>query len=198
MARVVVLLVFLGIGVTFNGAYDLYVQAGASSEPTTISMTELKKGIPPNRNLIVTGGEPVIQDGVHYYESRSGSKEEGSDAWFIPIRNRIPSERRSGTPEILLRITEEGMAVLKSNQTFNADSIHGIRVPHHELKTRVSGFLNQKYGLGAANEMLILEYEKKVTGIWPGLAKIVGGVAFITASILLPSFLKRQKSRSRI
>src|SRR6266576_668725 len=60
MARIALLLIVGGLYLICSGCYDLFVQAGASRQPTTVSVAELEKSVPANRHLIVSGGRPVL------------------------------------------------------------------------------------------------------------------------------------------
>src|SRR4051794_23629336 len=72
---------------------------------------------------------------------------------------------------------------LRKGKLFSSEAVRGLRMTHWELEKKAEQVLAERYGAAAVKKMLILEYEKKVTGILPGLGQRFAGVVF---RLLLP------------
>ena len=98
MARLTLILFVAGVYLIGSGCYDLYVQAGTSRQPTTVSVAELEKNLPPNRHLIVTGGRAITATAVTFYKTKWGTKVSGSEILFIPIADTSKTAADGATP----------------------------------------------------------------------------------------------------
>ena len=200
MSRILVLIFLGGIGLIFMGAYDFFIQVGTSSNPTTVSIAKLEKAVPANRHLIVTGGQAMIDDAVVYYKRRRSVKVPGSEIYFIPIQDASLAAYRSLAPSLLVRITDPQMSAIKEGKTFDANAIHGVRMTNWDLDGKAEDLLAKRYGQASVKKMVIVEYEKAVTGIKSGLAQMFGGVVCIAGSVVLSALtdaLRRWRRRGQ-
>ena len=196
MSRLFGLILLGGIGLVVMGAYDFFIQAGTSSNPTTVSIAQLERAVPSNRHLIITGGQAMANDAVVYYKTRHYAKVAGSEVYFIPIQDASLAAYRSLTPPLLVRITEAQMDAIKKGKAFDADSIHGVRMTHWDLDGKAEDLLAKRYGEAAVKKMVILEYEKAVTGIGSGIGQMFGGAACIVGAVMLAGLTNRSKRAS--
>src|SRR5437879_12308257 len=113
MARLAVILFLAGLYLISSGGYDLFIQAGTSRRPNTVSVAELEKIVPDNRHLVVTGGRPVRATAVTFYKTKWGTKVSGSEILFIPIADASAAGAVGSTPSILLRIAEDQLNAAK-------------------------------------------------------------------------------------
>jgi hypothetical protein len=171
-----------GVGLIVMGAYG-FIQAGTSSAPTTVSIADLERAVPSNRNLIVTGGRALVNDAVVYYETRRYSKVAGSEAHFVPIQDASLAAYHSLTPPLLLRISEAQMDAIKKGKVFDARAIHGLRMTHWDLEGKARDLQTRRYGEAAVKKMVILEYEKEVTGIGSLGQMLLGAVCIVGAVV---------------
>jgi hypothetical protein len=192
MSRIFLFLIIGGICLLAKGAYECFIQAGTKEKPTTVSIAELERSVPFNRHLIVTGGKAVFNEGIVYYETRRNVKVTGSEVYFIPIQDISLAAYPSLTPPLLVRITGYQMDALKKKD-FSLDLIHGIRMTHLDLEDKAENLLTERYGEGAVKNMVILEYEKAVTGIRDGFNHMLGGVACIFGAVMLAGLINRSK-----
>ncbi len=192
MVRLALLFFLGGPYLIGSGGYDLYVQSGASRQPTTVSVAELEKNIPSNRHLVVTGGRPVMSTAVKFYKTKWGTKVSGSEILFIPIANASTTNLENATPAILLRVTEDQLNAAKAGKKLNFPAIEGVRTTSMDLEGKARGHLLEAYGQAAVDRMIILDYHGSV-GMGAGLGKVVGGIAMTGA--VVAGFLISQKSK---
>jgi len=179
MKRFIGLLLIGGVGLIVMGAYGFFIQAGTSSTPTIVSIADLERAAPSNRQLIVTGGRALVNDAVVYYETRRHAMVAGSEAHFIPIQDASLAEYQSLTPPLLLRITEAQMDVIKKGKVFDPRAIPGVRMTHWDLEGNARDLLTKRYGEAVVKNMVDLQYEPEVTGIGGGLGQMLLGAVCI-------------------
>src|SRR2546425_8753208 len=136
MKRFFELLLIVGVGLIVMGAYGFFIGPGTSSTPTIVSIADLERSAPSNRQLIVTGVRALVNDAVLYYETRRYEKVAGSEAHFIPIQDASLAAYYSPTPPLLLRITEAQMDAINNGKVFDARAIHGVRMTHWDLESK--------------------------------------------------------------
>ena len=192
MARIALILFVAGLFLIGSACYDLFVQAGTSRQPTTISVAELEKDVPANRHLIVTGGRPVAASAVKYYKTQWGTKVSGSEILFIPIANASATASSISTPSILLRVTEEQIDAAKAGKKVNFKAIEGIRTSSMDLESKARERLVATYGKDAVDRMIILSYHGAI-GMGPALGKLAGGVALVGITVGAFIFLRKRK-----
>jgi hypothetical protein len=180
MVRLGLLLLLAGLYLIGSGGYDLFVQAGTSREPTTVSVGELEKGVPANRHLIVTGGRPVSAAAVKYYRTQWGTKVSGSEILFIPIADASSDTADHSTPSILLRVTEDQVEAAKAGKKINFHAVEGIRTTSMDLESKARQRLVERYGKEAVDRMTILVYHGSI-GMGTALGKLAGGVVMVGA-----------------
>ena len=161
------------------GAYGLFLGPGTFNAPTIVSIADLERAVPSNRQLIVTGGRALVNDAVVYYETRRYAKVAGSEAHFIPIQDASLAGYQSLTPPLLLRITEAQMDVMKKGKVFDPRAIHGVRMTHWDLEGNARDLLTKRYGEAAVERMVNLQDEEEVTGIGGCLGQIFLGTVCI-------------------
>ena len=188
------LLLVGGVSLIVMGAYDFFIQAGTPSTPTTISIADLERADPSNRQLIVTGGRALVNDAVVYYETRRHEKVAGSEAHFIPIQDASLPAYHSLTPPLLLRISEAQMDAIKKGRVFDARAIHGARMTRWDLEGEVRELQTKRYGEAAVKKMAILEYEKEVTGIGGALGQMFLGAVCIVGAVVFAGLTKQVKN----
>lgn len=190
-----------GISLVALGVYDLNLIKTQNQHPTTVSIAELEQAIPSNPNLIVTGGQPMLDDEiVRSYQIRrrrygGGSKVAGSEVYFIPIQDTSLAAYSSFTPPLLVLIKESQLNAIK-----DFDSIHGFRIAHWNLASEARDLLIEKYGQEAFKKMIILEHEKTSIGsianirLAIGFGKLVCGAASIigVVMVLVTPFLEHK------
>jgi len=179
MKRFFGLLLIGGVSLIVIGAYGFFIQAGTSSTPTIVSIADLERAAPSNRQLIVTGGRALVNDAVVYYETRRQAKVAGSEAHFIPIQDASLADYQSLTPPVLLRITEAQMDVIKKGKVFDPRAIHGVRMTHWDLEGNARDLLTKRYGEAVVKNMVDLQFEQEVTGIGGALGQMFVGAACI-------------------
>jgi hypothetical protein len=192
MTRFFGLLLIGGVGLIVMGAYGFFIEDDASSTPTTVSIADLEKAVPSNRNLIVTGGRALVNDAVVYYETRRDAKIAGSEAHFVPIQDASLAAYHSLTPPLLLRISEAQMDAIKNGKVFDARAIHGVRMTHWDLEGKARDLQTKRYGEAAVKKMVILEYEKEVTGIGD-LGQMFLGAVCIVGAVVCAGLTKQVK-----
>lgn len=175
------------------GAYDCFIQAGTQDKPTKVSIAELERSVPFNRHLIVTGGKAMLNEAIVYYEMRHQVKVTGSEVYFIPIQEVSLAAYPSLTPPLLVRISEYQLEDLKKEKDLFIDPIHGIRMTHWDLEGKAENLLAEKYGDAAVKNMVILEYNKAVTGIRDGLNQILGGAACVFGTVMLARSMNKNQ-----
>ena len=195
LTRFLGLLLIGGVGLIVIGVYDFFIQAGTASKATTVTVAVLERGVPSNRHLIVTGGRALVDEAVTYYKTRRHFKVAGSEVYFIPIQDASLASYRSLTPPLLLRITEEQMEAIKEGKAFDPGSLHGVRMTHWDLESKAEDLLAKRYGETAVKRMVILDYEKEVTGVGSGLGQVLWGVLVIGAVIWFGKFANKPESR---
>jgi hypothetical protein len=195
MARLALILFIVGIYLICSGGYELYLQAGTSRQPTTVSIAELEKSVPSNRHLVVTGGRAVSAAAVTFYKSKWGTKVSGSEILFIPIQDAATSVSNLATPAILLRVTEDQINAAKAGQKINFQSIEGVRTTSMDLEDKARQRLVETYGDAAVDKMIILNYHGDV-GIAAPLGKFAGGVVIVGGMIGAFIFSRRSKQPS--
>jgi hypothetical protein len=159
MNRFIFIAFIVGVYLTISGGYDTWIQFGTSSKPTTISVAELTNHIPDNRNLNITDSCFLESEAVTYYRTSHYRKIEGSEITFIPI---IPDSYSEGseTPKVLLKITDEKMKEVKDLSSVDRKSFFGIRKTHFDMENKVKDFLEDHFGKGSTDNMIIIEYGK--------------------------------------
>ena len=186
-------LLFGGVALIVTGAYGLFMPAGTSSAPTTVSIANLERTAPTDRQLIVTGGRALVNDAVVYYETRQYAKVAGSEAHFIPIQDTSPAAYYSPTPTLLLRITEPQMDAIKKGRGFDPRVIHGVRMTRSDLESKTRDLLTRRYGEAVVNKMVNLQYEDEATGIGGGLGQMFLGAVCIVGAVLFAGLQTRQR-----
>jgi hypothetical protein len=176
MLKLAFILFVAGLYLIGSGCYDLFLQAGTSRQPTTVSVAELEKGVPANRHLVVTGGRPITATAVTFYKSKWGTKVSGSEIVFIPIADASTAGSDHSTPSILLRATEDQLDAAKAGEKINFQAVEGIRTTSMDLEDKARRRLVETYGQAAVDRMIILNYHGTI-GIATGLGKLAGGVA---------------------
>jgi len=192
MKRFFGLLLIGGVGLIVMGAYGFFIQAGTSSTPTIVSIADLERAAPSNRQLIVTGGRALVNDAVVYYETRRQAKVAGSEAHFIPIQDASLAGYQSLTPPLLLRISEAQMDAIKKGKVFDPRAIHGVRMTHWDLESKARDLLTKRYGEATVKNMLNLQDEKEVTGIGGGLGQMFLGAVCIVGAVVFAGLSKSQ------
>jgi hypothetical protein len=192
MLKVALIVFVAGLYLIGSGCYELFVQAGTSRQPTTVSVAELEKGVPANRHLIITGGRPVSETAVTFYRKKWGTKISGSEILFIPIVDASSAATDRSTPPILLRVTEDQLDLAKAGQKVNFRAMEGIRTTSMDLEDKARRRLVESYGDAAVKRMIILDYHGKI-GLGAALGKMVGGVAMVGAVVAGFIFVRRPK-----
>src|SRR5437660_366255 len=136
MMRIAFLLFIAGLYLVGSGCYDLFVQAGTSRQPTSVSVAELKQSIPANRHLVVTGGRPIVATAVKFYKTHWGAKVSGSEILFVPIADASEGALAPSTPSILLRVSEDQLNAAKAGQKVNFRALEGIRTTSMDLEDK--------------------------------------------------------------
>jgi hypothetical protein len=67
---------------------------------------------------------------------------------------------------------------------------------HWDLDGKAEDLLAKRYGEAAVKKMVILEYEKAVTGIGSGIGQMFGGAACIVGAVMLAGLTNRSKRAS--
>jgi hypothetical protein len=186
MSRFFGIILLMGIVLCGAGAYEFFIQAGTSREPTRVTIEELERDAPSNRHLIVTGGQAMLEDAVSYYETRSATKVASSEIHYIPIQDATLAAYDSFAPRLLVLVTEYQVKSFETGKAFDANSIQGVRMTSFELKTKAEEFLTNKYGESAVKRMVILDYERAVTGVGKGLSQMIFGAILVVGAIVLP------------
>ncbi len=192
MVRLAFLLFIAGLYLIGSGCYDLFVQAGTSRQPTTVSVAELEKSVPANRHLVLTGGQPVKDNAVSFYRTKWGTKVSGSEILFIPITD-ASTAAAGRSPSVLLRVTEDQIDAAKAGNKIDFQALEGIRTTSMDLEDKARRRLVEAYGQGAVDRMIILNYHGAV-GMGTGLAKLAGGVALSGALVGVFIFLRKPKA----
>jgi hypothetical protein len=192
MVRLALLFFFGGIYLICSGCYDLFIQAGTSRKPTTISVAELEKGLPANRHLVVTGGRPIRETAITFYKTKWGTKVSGSEILFIPIADASSAAAKGSTPSILLRMDEEQINAGGGGANLNFGAIEGVRTTSMDLEDKARRRLVDSYGQDAVDRMIILNYHGSV-GMGLALGKVGGGVAIVAGMIGGVLFLRKPK-----
>jgi hypothetical protein len=182
MIRLALIFFVGGLYLIGSGCYDLFVQAGASRQPTIISVADLEKSVPANRHLIITGGRPEITAAVRFYKTKWGTKVSGSEILFIPIVDSLAAPSNNPTSSVLVRVTEDQTDAANAGQKLNFQAIEGIRTTSMDLEEKARQRLNDTYGKDAVDRMIILNYHGDI-GISAGLGKLAGGIAMSGAVI---------------
>ena len=190
MLKLAFILFIAGLYLIGSGCYDLFVQAGTSRQPTTVSVAELEKSVPPNRHLVVTGGRPVTATAVKFYKTKWGTKVSGSEILFIPIADASAAVPGHSTPSILLRVTEDQLEAAKAGNKFNLQAIEGVRTTSMDLEGKARQRLVETYGQAAVDRMIILDYHGSV-GMGAGVAKVAGGIVMSGAVIAAFVFFRK-------
>ncbi len=193
IVKLALLLFVAGLYLIGSGCYDLFVQAGTSRQPTTISVAELEKSVPANRHLIITSGQPVKETAVTFYRTKWGRKVSGSEILFIPITDASAAAPRRSTPCVLLRVTADQIDAAQAGSKIDFQALEGIRTTSMDLEDKVRRRLVEAYGQGAVDRMIILNYRGTV-GIGAALAKLAGGAALACAVAGAFVFLRKGKS----
>jgi len=196
MLRFVILFFFAGLYLIGSACYDLYVQAGTSRQPTTVSMAELRTSVPGNRHLIVTGGRADTANAVAFYKTKWGTKVSGSEILFIPITDASTTASRGSIPSVLLRITGDQTAEAKAGNKVSFEAIEGVRTTSLDLEDKARRRLVETYGQAAVDRMMILNYHGGV-GIGAALGKLIGGIALTGAVVGGFIFLRKSKQPIR-
>jgi hypothetical protein len=184
MSRFLVLALVGGVVLIVTAAYEFFIQAGTCPKPTTVSIAALEGSVPWNRHLIVTGGRAMVDDAIVCYKRCNYGKVEGSEVYFIPIQDATLAGYRSLTPALVVRITEAQMNAIRNGKEFNFAAIQGVRMTHWDLENKAEELLAKRYGKAAVKRMVILEYEKAVTGITSDLGTLLlGAVCFVGVSV---------------
>jgi hypothetical protein len=192
MIRFALLLVCVGLYLIGSGCYDLFVQAGASRQPTTVSIADLEKAVPANRHLVITGGRAVPTTAVKFYRTHWGTKVSGSEILFIPVVDASATNLDRSTPSVLLRVTEDQIDAAKTGQKIDFRALEGVRTTSMDLEDKARQRLVDTYGQAAVDRMMILVYHGSV-GIAPALGKLAGGLALTGALVGL--FILGRKSK---
>jgi hypothetical protein len=195
MTRLALILFIAGIYLICSGSYDLFIQAGTSRQPTTISVAELEKSVPANRHLVITGGRPVVTAAVTFYKKQWGTKISGSEILFIPIVNALAATSDNVAPSILLRVTEDQVEAAKAGQKINFGSIEGVRTTSMDFEDKARQRLVDTYGEAAVDKMVILAYHGGV-GMGGGLGKLAGGLAIVGGMIAAFIFTRKSKQQT--
>jgi hypothetical protein len=192
MIRLAFILFVAGLYLIGSGCYDLFVQAGTSRKPTTVSVVELEKSIPPNRHLVVTGGRPISSTAVKFYKTKWGSKVSGSEILFIPISDAATITANGATPSILLRVTEDELNAAKAGMKINFEALEGIRTTSMDLEDKARQRLVENYGQAAVDRMIILDYHGQI-GMLAGLGKLAGGIVMAGGVVLAFIYSRKPK-----
>ena len=192
MLKLALIFFVAGLYLIGSGCYDLFVQAGTSRQPTTVSIAELQKGVPGNRHLIVTRGRAVPETAVTFYKTKWGTKVSGSEILFIPITEASTTAAHNSTPSVLLRVTEEQLEEAKAGKKINFEAVEGVRTTSLDLEDKARRRLIETYGQAAVDRMIILDYHGSI-GIGAALGKVAGGVALAGAVVGGFIFLRRPK-----
>src|SRR5262249_10599479 len=152
-------------------SYELFIQAGTSRQPTTVSVADLEKNLPANRHLIVTGGRPALDTAVTFFKTKWGTRVSGSEIVFIPILDASSSDTDHATPAVLLRLTEDQVNAAKAGKKLSFQSIEGVRTTSMDLEDKARDRLVETYGSAAVDKMVILAYHGDV-GMGTGLGKL--------------------------
>jgi len=192
MMRIALILLIAGLFLIGAACYDLFVQAGASRQPTTVSVAELEKSVPSNRHLIVTGGRPVAANAVKSYKKQWGTKVSGSEILFIPIADASNPAWSNSIPFLLLRVTEDQIDAAKAGKKVNFKAIEGIRTTSMDLRDKVRQRLVAAYGQAAVDRMIILNYHGAI-GMGPALVKLAGGVVLVGVMVAAFIFGRERK-----
>jgi hypothetical protein len=191
MIRLTIAAIVAGIYFICSGCYDLFVQAGTSRQPTTVSIAELKTGVPGNRHLIITGGRADKENAVVFYKSKYGQKLSGSEIYFIPMVEAATNASGASAPAVLVRMTESQVNEARGGEKVSFASIEGIRTTSFDLEDKARQSLVQSYGQAAVDKMVILNYHGSID-IWKALGKLGGGVGLIGA--VVGAFILKRKS----
>ncbi len=177
-----------------SGCYDLFIQAGTSRQPTSVSVAELQTVVPRNRHLVVTGGRAAPEAAVRFYRTKWGAKVSGSEILFIPITDASATAAKNSMPFLLLRVTEDQLEEAKNGAKIDFKAVEGVRTTSLDLEDKARRRLVETYGQAAVDRMIILDYHGSV-GIGTALGKVTGGVAL--AAALVGSFVFLQKPKVR-
>lgn len=189
--RFVGLLLLGGIGLMIMGAYDCFLQFGASSTPTRVTVADIERTVPSNRHLILTAGKPVMDDAVVYWRKKRGVKI--SETYFIPVQDAALIGYRSFTPPVLLRMSKDQLeAVRQGRARFDPNEIRGVRLTHWDLEGKAEEVVAKRFGAAAVKKMIVLDYQKEVTGIGGGLGQMFFGVLCIVGAFGISFFSGRR------
>jgi hypothetical protein len=192
MIRLAFILFVAGLYLIGSGCYDLFVQAGTSQKPTTVTVAELEKNVPANRHLVVSGGRPISSSAVKFYKTQWGSKVSGSEILFIPIADAATVNGNGSTPSILLRVTEDEMNAAKAGKKINFEVLEGIRTTSMDLEDKARRRLVENYGQAAVDHMIILDYHGHI-GMVAGLGKVAGGI--VMSGVVVLAFIYSRKPK---
>lgn len=193
MLKIAILLFVTGLYLIGSGCYDLAVQADTSRQPTTVSIEELRKSLPGNRHLVVTGGRALPEHAVTFHKTKWGTKVSGSEVLFIPMTDASATGANNSTPSVLLRVTEDHLDEAKAGQ-INFQAVEGVRTTtSQDLESKARRHLVDTYGQAAVERMIILDYQGTL-GIGPALGKITGGTALAGAVVAGFLFLQKPKA----
>jgi hypothetical protein len=191
MTRFAGLLVLGGVGLIVMGTYGFFNQAGTSSAPTIVSVADLESTAPCHRKLIVTGGRPLLNEAVVFYETRQNAMVAGSEAHFIPIQDASPAAYHGRTPPLLLRITEAQMDAIKKGKAFDAGAIPGVRMTPWDLESNARNLLAKRYGDASVKKIVNLKLENEITGIGRYLALMLLGAVCIAGAVVFAGLSQR-------
>ncbi|MDQ6809040.1 MAG: hypothetical protein M3Z64_06395 [Verrucomicrobiota bacterium] len=169
----------IGIYLLVAGAYDAFIQASALVKPDTVAIGTLEKEIPWNRHLIVTGGNAVVAQAVEYYTTRRGVRVPNSEVYFIPIGDASKATAPKATPVLIVKMTAAQLQKAKLSGGFDSQSIEGIRMTNWDLESKAEEYLARAFGKPAVGKMVILDYQRQITDVLPGLTQFVSGLLVI-------------------
>ncbi len=176
------------IYLVISGAYEAFIEFGASSTPRRTTVAELERQIPANRNLLIVGAIPVLKDGVEYWEKRGHDTE--TDDLYIPLAD-VDAPYARGQPRVFLRVSSGQFAYLREKEIFNPTGIHGIRMTGWDMPSKAKGFLQQRFGPKVLDGLVVIDIQRKLTGPKEPLLKIGGGLILAPFAIFFSQIVKK-------
>ena len=154
------------------GIYSLYLNAFSSEKPTTVSLSNLIRKTPLNRNLEIVGAYVKASDIGEYRKTKRGQIVESY--YIIPLRE---TERDISAipPRVVVKLTDKQMKDVKAIDSIFASSIQGLRVTQFEISGKVKEYLAEKYGKEASKNIQVIDYLRKPEGILIGIIQLLFG-----------------------
>lgn len=185
-------LLLIGVVVIFNACYNLYLDLGTSTKPTTVNIADLAKRVPANRNLIVVGGRVATEETVTQYVIRYEKEIPGSDFYFVPVYDPA-GQSGAPLPTLLLWISGAKMNSINRGNPIQGNSIRGIRTTQLPMNREARALLEKAYGGTALKKMIVLDFEKQVKGPWRSLILLAVGCVLSGSMVALWLHLRKQR-----